>query len=447
MTTITMTYDDTIADDTLKDEQITLAPKVVSVVAVSPSVDVSEIIISILLWLMCLITAIGNALVIVVFIRDRRVRNKVSNLYILNLAIADFFVGSVSLPINYFYRQTGVWPFSEAACKIWLLVDFTACFESVWAVVLISYDRYLLVTTGLEYDKYQTRKTFARFAAITWSVSFLRYFWMFVGYDLFNEPSIDYTVTCDNRVFYMLPYIVCDWIVTFFIPVLLTLFFNVKLYADIKRRSRGLPRNWGTVTPGANRVIDAPTEDTHSSSHTPSQASQEQPQTSKKSQIHLFTRREVTTTDEQQVTEFNNNAAPSVPKDQILVAPNEDDPNGPKHVSFIQQQNEGNNNNQHQRPIPLAPKKPRREGTADIRKHRRTAITLGLIVTVSALCWAPYYVYVFLNFAFKVRVSYTFLTVSYYIWWGNSTLNPLLYVATNPGIRKGIASIMRIRKY
>ncbi|XP_072036577.1 histamine H4 receptor-like [Amphiura filiformis] len=416
-----------------------------------------EVFISIILWAMCLFTAIGNALVIGVFIHDRRVRNKVSNLYILNLAVADFFVGCVSLPINYFYRQAGVWPFGEFGCKFWLLIDFTVCFESVWAVVLISYDRYLLVTTGLEYDKYQTRKTFTKFASVTWSISFLRYFCMFVGYDIFNGKSFNYSVTCDNKVFSFLPYIICDWMVTFFIPVVLTFYFNVKLYADIKRRSRGLPRNWASVTPGTARV--APAEDTHSgthsSSHTPSQ---EQPHTSSShnshqshtSQLQLLRNQEKQQEQnhQQEVTEFNNNHH----QQQLNVPPGQNSVNSPKHVVFSQQskpnqQQQQNNNSQQQRPSSNAvPKRTRREGTADIRKHRRTAITLGLIVAVSASCWAPYYVYVFVNFAFKVEVGYQFLTITYYIWWGNSTLNPLLYVATNPGIRNGIAKILRIKK-
>ena len=461
--TTMVTYWEEFTED-IEVKETTVFPKVSSNNN-GTSIDWSEVFISIILWIMCLVTAIGNALVICVFITDRRVRNKVSNLYILNLAIADFSVGCVSLPINYFYRKTGVWPFGEFGCKLWLLMDFSACFESVWAVVLISYDRYLLVTKGLEYDKYQTRRTFAIFASLTWTISFLRYFWMFVGYDLFNENSINYSVTCDNQVFYILPYIVCDWLVTFFFPVVLTLYFNVKLYADIKRRSRGLPRNWASVTPAAAQV--APAEDTHSSSHTPSQ---EQPHTSSShnshqsdvSQLQLLRNQEKKEQlnhqqqtnhpqdnhqqSEKQLsdktTQFNNNH-----KEQDLnMPPSQDNVKSAKatpKVAFSLQ----NSRNQQQRPINnAAPKRPRREGTTDIRKHRRTAITLGLIVAVSASCWAPYYVYVFLNFAFKVQVGYRFLTITYYIWWGNSTLNPLLYVVTNPGIRNGIAKFLRLKK-
>ncbi len=444
-------------------EEFTESQTELSNISPTSRINWREVFISIILWAMCLVTALGNALVIWVFVQDRRVRNKVSNLYILNLAVADFFVGCVSLPINYFYRLTDyVWPFGEFGCKFWLTVDFTVCFESVYAVVLISYDRYLLVTKGLEYDKYQTRRTFAMFASVTWSISFLRYFWMFVGYDLFNKKSIDYSVTCDNPVFSYLPYIVCDWLVTFFIPVCLTLYFNVKLYADIKRRSRGLPRNWASVTPGTARV--APAEDTQSSSHTPSQeqphtsshtSSSHNSQVSQTSQLQLLRNHQQQKNNEQhqeKVTEFNNNHHQEQCQDTV---------NSPKHVVFSPRdksnhnQQEGktnqqqkNNISQQQQPSSnTAPiKRPRREGTADIRKHRRTAITLGVIVAGSAACWAPYFIYVFCNFAFKVQVSYQFLTIAYYIWWGNSTLNPFLYVATNPGIRNGIAKILRIKK-
>jgi hypothetical protein len=82
-----------------------------------------EIIINIIIWIMCIFTVLGNALVIAAFIKFRTIRNKVSNLYILNLSMSDFIIGCVSLSLNNLYRKTGIWHFGEAVCKFWLVVD------------------------------------------------------------------------------------------------------------------------------------------------------------------------------------------------------------------------------------------------------------------------------------------------------------------------------------
>ena len=128
----------------------------------------TEILINIVVWTICLLTIVGNGLVILAFIVDRRVRDKVSNLYILNLAIADFLVGINSLVFNNLYRVTWVWHYGEHVCKMWLILDWATGTIVVWAIVLISYDRYVLVTKGLEYDKIQTRRKFLTLSVALW---------------------------------------------------------------------------------------------------------------------------------------------------------------------------------------------------------------------------------------------------------------------------------------
>ncbi len=147
------------------------------------------------------------------------------------------------------------------------------------------------------------------------------------------------------------------------IPVGLTAYFNTRLYLDIRKRSRGLPRNWASVEP------------------------------------------------ETSVSNVDSNVTAA---------------GGTAGTA-------GTN-------FPII----RREGTADIRKHRKAAITLALIVGVSSVCWIPYFTITFLRVTFGVTISTRTLIASYYIFYANSAVNPLLYVATNPRIRRGIAKILRL---
>ena len=321
-----------------------------------------EVIIEIFLWFLCIFTIIGNVLVLAVFIRDRQLRGKISNLFILNLALADLLVGCVSIPLHNLYRDTGLWPFTEAACKFWITMDFSECTVSVWAVVLISYDRYLLVTKGLEYDKLQTLPKFLILSVLLWFISYSRYFFAFVGYNWFVPSTVDYSVHCDSDVLHKSSFIIYDMVSSNVIPIGLTAYFNARLYIDIRRRSRGLPRNWASVEPE---------------------------------------------------TSATNTDGTSNAKDTASNYPN----------AVI-----------------------RREGTSDIRKHRKAAITLALIVGVSSLCWIPYFTITFLKISFGINISTRTLIASYYIFYANSAVNPLLYVATNPRIRNGMARIVGLRK-
>ena len=329
-----------------------------------------EIIINIVVWFMWVATLVGNALVIAAFFTNRTIRNKVSNLYILNLAVSDFIIGFIPLGMNNVYRLSGIWPFGEKGCKLWLAVDFSACFVSVWAITLISYDRYVLVTKGLEYDKCQTRKKCAILSAITWIGCFMRYVVGFVGYDFWFESDVDYSVTCDSPILYVLPLIITDWVLSIILPVALIAFFNVIVYASIIKRSRGLPRNW------ANNIHPEVTTADVSTVQTTAGA------------VENVTG---------QATEQANSKAPTR----------------------------------------------RHEGTTDIRKLRRSAITLALVVGVSITCWGPYYSYIFATTLFNKQVDIVMIITTYYIWWGNSALNPFLFVATNPGIRRGVLKILR----
>lgn len=346
-----------------------------------------EVLISVVLWGLCAVTLIGNTLVLLVFIVDHRVRSKVSNLYILNLSMADFLVGCISIPMNNIYTYRGVWTFGEAACKFWISMDFTACSVSVWTVVLISYDRYMLVTKGLEYDKYQTKLKFLILAGITWAVSAFRNAFAYCGYDVWNETTVDYDIVCDSPLLQNVGYMLYECTISFFIPVTLTMFFNMRLYMNIRRRSQVLPGSNGprpptTLKRPASTILVEPARTSTMYGSEPGQMS--------------------------------------------TVGTGSDESGSSTALS--------------------RPSASRREGTMDIKKHRRAAVTLALIVGVSTTCWAIYFSITIVNVVFQKDIGSTASVAGYYVYYANSAINPLLYVAVNPNIRRGIARILFLKR-
>ena len=60
-------------------------------------------------------------------------------------ALTDLIVGAVVMPLNieyYYYNQH--WVSSKLMCHIWLLTDVIAQTASIWSLVLIAIDRWMV---------------------------------------------------------------------------------------------------------------------------------------------------------------------------------------------------------------------------------------------------------------------------------------------------------------
>ncbi|XP_075445156.1 histamine H3 receptor-like [Ascaphus truei] len=192
----------------------------------------------VLVSLIILVTILGNTLVILAFIVDKRLRNQ-SNFFILNLAICDFFIGAFCIPLNVPFILTGKWVLGKFLCKLWLIADNIMCVASVFSVVLISYDRFLSVTWPVIYRSQQQRhsQTVLKMAAV-WILSFLLYspailFWEYV--DGANSISDG---LCVPGYYYNLYFLLGASAFDFILPLMSISFFNLSIYWNIKRRSR-----------------------------------------------------------------------------------------------------------------------------------------------------------------------------------------------------------------
>lgn len=102
------------------------------------------------------ITVSGNIMVMVSFKIDKQLQ-KISNYFLFSLALADFFIGLISMPLFTVYTILGYWPFGRHVCDGWLALDYLASNASVLNLLLISFDRYLSVTRPLTYRAKRTK--------------------------------------------------------------------------------------------------------------------------------------------------------------------------------------------------------------------------------------------------------------------------------------------------
>ncbi|RWS16088.1 7 transmembrane receptor (rhodopsin family)-like protein 2 [Dinothrombium tinctorium] len=97
------------------------------------------------------VSAIGNLLTIVVFLQDRRLR-KVTNFYIVSLAIADLLVGGLGIPSAILIRM-GIPRNAFNTCLTMLSILLVICTISILNLVAVSLDRYWAILYPLNYHR------------------------------------------------------------------------------------------------------------------------------------------------------------------------------------------------------------------------------------------------------------------------------------------------------
>lgn len=108
------------------------------------------LLIAILAGTLSVITVAGNVMVMISFKIDKQLQT-ISNYFLFSLAVADFTVGLVSMPLFTVYTIMGYWPLGAHLCDAWLALDYLASNASVLNLLIISFDRYFSVTRPLTY--------------------------------------------------------------------------------------------------------------------------------------------------------------------------------------------------------------------------------------------------------------------------------------------------------
>lgn len=201
-----------------------------------------SVLILIVASLMSLTTIIGNVFVISAFIIEKGLR-KYSNYFILNLSIADLLIGILIPPYAPFLLFKRQWRIGKIACTVWLVLDYVVGSASVLCIVVISLDRYLLVSRGLDYVANQ--KIFKAFLIMltVWVIAFLNYAPAIIFWELISGQETVKDGECQVAFYDNLYYLTATACVEFFAPLISICGLNLAVYLNIRKRSRGLIRS------------------------------------------------------------------------------------------------------------------------------------------------------------------------------------------------------------
>lgn len=123
----------------------------------------------ILYSVVCIIGLFGNTLVIYVVLRFSKMQT-VTNMYILNLAIADecFLIG---IPFLLATMHLRIWKFGEYMCKAYMVSTSITQFTSSIFLLIMSADRYIAVCHPISSPRYRTPFVSKIVSCIAWIVS------------------------------------------------------------------------------------------------------------------------------------------------------------------------------------------------------------------------------------------------------------------------------------
>ncbi|XP_028816109.1 D(1B) dopamine receptor [Denticeps clupeoides] len=188
-----------------------------------------------LLSLLILWTLLGNVLVCSAVLRFRHLRAKVTNIFIVSLAVSDLFVALLVMPWKAVAEVAGYWPFGTF-CNVWVAFDIMCSTASILNLCIISVDRYWAISSPFRYERKMTHRAAFVMISVTWTLSVLISFipvqlnWHKASAETPGPDLANATVEedCDSSL--NREYAISSSLVSFYIPVAIMLVTYTRIY-------------------------------------------------------------------------------------------------------------------------------------------------------------------------------------------------------------------------
>ncbi|XP_043918531.1 D(1B) dopamine receptor [Protopterus annectens] len=209
-------------------------------VTVSPELNkgiIIRIVTGSLLSLLILWTLFGNIVVCTAVIRFRHLRSKVTNIFIVSLAVSDLFVALLVMPWKAVAEVAGYWPFG-AFCNVWVAFDIMCSTASILNLCVISVDRYWAISSPFRYERKMTQKLALIMIGVTWTLSVLISFipvqlnWHKTDSSTevisVNGTTVQESENCDSSL--NRTYAISSSLISFYIPVAIMIVTYTRIY-------------------------------------------------------------------------------------------------------------------------------------------------------------------------------------------------------------------------
>nr|XP_033783419.1 D(1A) dopamine receptor [Geotrypetes seraphini] len=198
-----------------------------------------------ILSMLILSTLLGNTLVCAAVIRFRHLRSKVTNFFVISLAVSDLLVAVLVMPWKAVAEIAGFWPFGSF-CNIWVAFDIMCSTASILNLCVISVDRYWAISSPFRYERKMTPKVAFVMVSVAWTLSVLISFipvqlnWhkakttSFLDLNAsFQGNTLDNCDSSLNRT-----YAISSSLISFYIPVAIMIVTYTRIYRIAAKQIR-----------------------------------------------------------------------------------------------------------------------------------------------------------------------------------------------------------------
>ncbi|XP_048377398.1 galanin receptor 2b-like [Stegostoma tigrinum] len=133
----------------------------------------ASIIVPIIFSLIFLLGTIGNGLVLAVLLRNGQMSYNTTNLFILNLSMADLFFIIFCVPFQATIYTLDGWVFGSFLCKVVHFFIYLTMYASSFTLAAVSVDRYLAIRYPLKSRDLRTVRNATAAIAIIWALSII----------------------------------------------------------------------------------------------------------------------------------------------------------------------------------------------------------------------------------------------------------------------------------
>uniref|UniRef100_A0A3B1JGB0 G-protein coupled receptors family 1 profile domain-containing protein n=1 Tax=Astyanax mexicanus TaxID=7994 RepID=A0A3B1JGB0_ASTMX len=161
-----------------------------------------------------LLTVFGNLLIIISICHFKQLHTP-TNMLILSLAVSDFLVGAIVIPVSLTWMIESCWIFSAVFCVCFILVSYFLTNTSIFNVALIAFDRYFALSNPFLYTDRVSVSTMCIVVLCNWFILLLYN----ITLQYFNGYYANLTM-CPGHCFLVLDEIwsLVDLLLTFALP-------------------------------------------------------------------------------------------------------------------------------------------------------------------------------------------------------------------------------------
>ncbi|XP_030614952.1 trace amine-associated receptor 13c-like [Archocentrus centrarchus] len=202
------------------------------------------VLLNIVLSFISLITAALNLLVIISVSHFRQLHTP-TNIILLSLAVSDFFVGLLLMPLE-IIRITACWVLGDRMCSLYVYLTSSLVCTSIGNIALISVDRYVAICDPLHYPTRITVPRVKHSVCLCWFYSTV--YNIFYTKDILIEP--DRYNSCYGECVFVVTEItgIVDLILFFIVPVSVIIVLYMRVFVVAVSQARAMRSHVTAVT-------------------------------------------------------------------------------------------------------------------------------------------------------------------------------------------------------